>query len=722
MSDRLLHTKVSKRKPLTHFPKKEDGHDGDMQIVSIKGKGTYLCIKDKSEWKISDKFNPRNKFDAHIFDEITTRKIKSSGGLIATFKSTTESVGTLSGKTFSLEENVVQPIMEIGDGINMGVLSSHESTPLYLKSGGSSTSSILLTQSGNIVNTINGTTAYNILFNNAGTGAGKVLVNNRATDGGNALLELTVNHTNSDAYMRYKFADTIEDTGDAANDIQWVHGFDGSDSDVFNFMYVGGDSVTALTPSTTTLNSTQFSIATSGNTWTRGTATAGGFTTTGTWTMDTSAGGTTGITSIDITNAFTDDDVTIMSAGAIKEKIESYGYTTTTGDITGVTLTGDSGGALADTAGSADFTIAGGTNCTSAGSGSTITLNVDDAFITNDADDTMVGTLTIDKDNSGTTTATVKGAHIDFDQTGAMGSGQTLSAYGLDIDLNTDAPTHVSGSTVIAYGAHISLTGNTSTTATFNTGIDIAITGGDTNTGIRMTNQDGDLDFKIRSSADVGDYSTWATTADGATTIATVDSDGTAGHLTLDPDGDLIASGCDVKIDAAKNLYLDGGGDTYLREHGTDNVRVVVGGDVLIQLWEKGDDGNEVSFGSSCVGFTQLEPTYNATTTSVDFRHSNKQFVTFGAGNITNMAMYFPLVSGNFVLLLKQDGTGSRTVTNWKSFEFDESAADGEAAVKWAGGSAPTLTTDANHVDILSFYWDADNEIAYGVATLDFQF
>ena len=46
MSNRLLHTKVSKRKPLQHFPKKEDGHNGDMQIVSIKGKGTYLCIKD----------------------------------------------------------------------------------------------------------------------------------------------------------------------------------------------------------------------------------------------------------------------------------------------------------------------------------------------------------------------------------------------------------------------------------------------------------------------------------------------------------------------------------------------------------------------------------------------------------------------------------------------------------------------------------------------------
>ena len=121
-------------------------------------------------------------------------------------------------------------------------------------------------------------------------------------------------------------------------------------------------------------------------------------------------------------------------------------------------------------------------------------------------------------------------------------------------------------------------------------------------------------------------------------------------------------------------------------------------------------------------GFAQKDPTYDATTTVVDFRLSNKQNLRFGAGNITNLAMYFPLVSGNFVLLLKQDGTGSRTITNYKVFEFDESSADGVNTVVWAGGTTPTLTTDANHVDIFSFYWDADNEIAYGVPTLDFQF
>ena len=139
-------------------------------------------------------------------------------------------------------------------------------------------------------------------------------------------------------------------------------------------------------------------------------------------------------------------------------------------------------------------------------------------------------------------------------------------------------------------------------------------------------------------------------------------------------------------------------------------------------MTESGADGNTIGITNACIGFTQLEPTYDATDTLVDFRHSNKQFVTFGSGNITNLNLYFPLVSGNFVLLIKQDGTGSRTITNYKVREFDESLADGSASVKFPGGSNPTLTTAANHVDILSFYWDADNEIAYGVATLDFQF
>ena len=193
--------------------------------------------------------------------------------------------------------------------------------------------------------------------------------------------------------------------------------------------------------------------------------------------------------------------------------------------------------------------------------------------------------------------------------------------------------------------------------------------------------------------------------------------------LKLDEVNDKVeVGGAHLEIDATKKLYLDGGGNTYIEESSADVLDIKVGGDMIFQITESGADGNTIDINSACIGFTQREPLYDASNTVIDFRHSNKQFVTFGSGNITNITLTFPLVSGNFVLLLKQDGTGSRTVTNWKAAEFDESAADGAASVKFAGGSNPTLTTDANHVDIISFYWDADNEIAYGVATLDFQF
>ena len=227
--------------------------------------------------------------------------------------------------------------------------------------------------------------------------------------------------------------------------------------------------------------------------------------------------------------------------------------------------------------------------------------------------------------------------------------------------------------------------------------------------------------FTLNDGDDTGDKFEIDVGTAGVTTLATTDDDGAGADLTLDPDGDLLFSGCDVKMDATKKLFIDGGTNTYIVEQSDDVVRYVVGNDIMMTMSEYGDDGNAINFFSS-VGFNQLEPTYDASDTDVDFRFSNKQFVTFGSGNITDLNLIFPLVSGNFVLLVKQDGTGSRLITNYKAYEFDESAADGNSTVKFAGGSNPTLTTDANHVDILSFYWDADNEIAYGVATLDFQF
>jgi len=504
-----------------------------------------------------------------------------------------------------------------------------------------------------------------------------------ATAGGNALLELTVNHTDSDAYMRYKYTDTRTEAegGDAANDIQWVHGFDGDDSDIFNFMYVGGDSATALTPSTTTVGSTEFSISTIGNIWSRGdltvngaditigtdsdgtdraitfghstlktimgiddsadafvintdaafdgtlannslsidashnviiagTATAGGFTTTGTWTMDTSAGGTTGITSINITNAFTDDDVTIMSAGAIKEKIESYGYSTTTGDITGVTLTGDSGGALADTAGSADFTIAGGTNCTSSGSGSTITLNVDDSFIKNDAADIMVvsdfganAALKIDADQPATAGAEDSvGLWIDYDRIVAGSGTAAHNDIGIDLDVNA-----ASLGTSSVTGMDIDVVGATSGTHTA-IGIDLDVDSADTNIGMQINTAG--THMKLVANADADDYATITVADTGDLTIATVGDGTTDSDLTLDADGDieLNADGGDIRFkDGLASIAQITGGDARFYYNATNYLKIGISSAGVASLITVGGTAADADFAIDAGGDITLD-------------------------------------------------------------------------------------------------------------------
>ena len=74
--------------------------------------------------------------------------------------------------------------------------------------------------------------------------------------------------------------------------------------------------------------------------------------------------------------SFADNDISLMTSAAIADKIEAYGYTTATGDITGVRITADDTNIASAASGSADFTIAGGTGASTAVSGTTLTVNV----------------------------------------------------------------------------------------------------------------------------------------------------------------------------------------------------------------------------------------------------------------------------------------------------------------------------------------------------------
>lgn len=88
---------------------------------------------------------------------------------------------------------------------------------------------------------------------------------------------------------------------------------------------------------------------------------------------------------------------------------------------------------------------------------------------------------------------------------------------------------------------------------------------------------------------------------------------------------------------------------------------------------------------------------------TIDWNNGASQHVTM-TGNCT-FTFSNPAQPGWYALRLAQDATGSRTAT-WP------------ATVKWSGATAPTLTTTASRVDLLTFYWDG---AAYlGASVLNF--
>lgn len=101
--------------------------------------------------------------------------------------------------------------------------------------------------------------------------------------------------------------------------------------------------------------------------------------------------------------------------------------------------------------------------------------------------------------------------------------------------------------------------------------------------------------------------------------------------------------------------------------------------------------GGQFSFGANTAYFTETDNGNSSTADTIDWTVSNKQKSTLTG----NCEFTFTAPGGpcNLVLKLVQDATGSRTVT-WP------------AAVHWPGGTAPTLTTTANKVDIITFYYD----------------
>ena len=102
--------------------------------------------------------------------------------------------------------------------------------------------------------------------------------------------------------------------------------------------------------------------------------------------------------------------------------------------------------------------------------------------------------------------------------------------------------------------------------------------------------------------------------------------------------------------------------------------------------------GGELDCGANSIGGTVQTATGDGATT-IDWKLGNMFSFQFGAFNET-FTFTAPTKPGTFILKLVQDSVGSRTAT-WP------------ASVKWAGGTAPTLTTTATTgTDIITLFYD----------------
>ncbi len=104
--------------------------------------------------------------------------------------------------------------------------------------------------------------------------------------------------------------------------------------------------------------------------------------------------------------------------------------------------------------------------------------------------------------------------------------------------------------------------------------------------------------------------------------------------------------------------------------------------------------------------FFNNSTTTAATSTNINWNNSNVQNLALGTSTTLTFTNVQP--GARYILSLLQDNTGSRTV-NWP------------ASVHWSGSTAPTLTTTANKLDIISFVCLGVNGTnCYGAANTNF--
>lgn len=136
--------------------------------------------------------------------------------------------------------------------------------------------------------------------------------------------------------------------------------------------------------------------------------------------------------------------------------------------------------------------------------------------------------------------------------------------------------------------------------------------------------------------------------------------------------------------------------DTYVTEHNDDGTHSDITADSVTtdSVTAKTVNG-DLEIAGNGTGKVKIDSKYGDITSNTDgatitFDLATSNLHTVTLGDNRTLALSNVSVGQCFIIRLVQDGTGSRTVT-WFS------------TIKWAGGSAPTLTTTLNKTDVFGF-------------------
>jgi hypothetical protein len=214
---------------------------------------------------------------------------------------------------------------------------------------------------------------------------------------------------------------------------------------------------------------------------------------------------------------------------------------------------------------------------------------------------------------------------------------------------------------------------------------------------------------KLRKGKSLFSTTLSADITDSDTTIALNSASGlptdTAVTLTIDRTGTREVVTGVISGNNLTNSVRAQGGSTAAAHSSGDTVEMIFEQEQLNDIvdWgveEHNQDGTHSAITSTSIQATtaDIDASYGVVTTytpdaagtaTVNLAVSNRNNITMPAGNIT-IAISNETVGQVFTIRILQDGTGSRTVT-WFT------------TIKWAGGSAPTLTTTANKADMFAF-------------------